>query len=275
VTATRSMPVTAWLPLQEAAAGFRAECASLEQLVSELYAEVDRLSEGLAAKAEALEEGRRRLDAERNETARLSHQLDQQETQFSAALEEIRALREEFAKRPEVPKDDKDQPIELLRQQITELQVERATLLERLRTAAEAPSDSAVADLPSDHAVEIISLQQHRQELEQALEVARARCSELQATVDGQKQELSQHRSQVSEELKELRTLIEEQTMLLVPPEEPSQASDRQEEHHAARPHQSSAPAEDSKHAPDPLVNSVMAQFAKLQRDISQRRKKK
>jgi hypothetical protein len=138
------MPLTAWLPLQSTAGAFREECSSLEQLVQELFADLERLGGELEAKADELEQGRRhlaergrQLAEQRKESARLSHQLEQQETQLNEALAELRELRTEFANRPEpVSAADFASELDGLRHQVTELQVERAVLLERLEAAA-------------------------------------------------------------------------------------------------------------------------------------------
>jgi SMC interacting uncharacterized protein involved in chromosome segregation len=144
------MPVSAWLPLQSAAGAFREECSSLDQLVQELFADLDRLGGELEAKADELEEGRRhlaergrQLAEQRKESAQLSHQLEQQETRLSEALVELRELRAELANRPApVSVPDVSAELETLRHQITELQVERAVLLERLEAAANQASQA-------------------------------------------------------------------------------------------------------------------------------------
>ena len=234
--------------------------------------------------------------------------LEQQENQLTAALTELRELRAELAKRPETP------PVEslennTLRQQVTELQVERAVLQERLEAAVKQPlsSDSPsptaavleslngqfaeqflalherIQALQQDppEAQELDALRQERLELETELELVRARSAELQETVSRQKRELAAQRAEVNEELKELRTLIAEQGELFAH-HEPGAAEPAVRHEPAAENHSSPAASgpvaaheQPAAKPADPVVNSVMAQFAKLQRDIAQRRKKK
>ena len=149
-TLQTSMPLSSWLPLHSAAGAFREECSSLEQFTQELFADLERLGGELEAKADELEESRRhladrgrQLAEQRKESARMSHQLEQQETLLSESLAELRHLRAELANRPEtVAAPDFTPELNGLRHQITELQVERATLLERLKAAENQASQS-------------------------------------------------------------------------------------------------------------------------------------
>lgn len=340
------MPLAAWLPLQKAAAGFREECTSLEQLVQELFGDIDRLGAELEAKAEELDVGRRRLAErgrqladQRKETARLSHQLEQQETQLTEALSELRALKTELAGHRDAPGTAAADLAEPFRQRVAELEVERAVLLERLRSAAEMPRDGAggesaavlsaqtiaslaehfadlkqhlqsssstlaeaveqaaqraIASLPppvvpefvmpsgatGENGPELALLKQERVELEAELEIVRGRYAQLQEAAARQKKELDEQRTEVNGGLKELRRMVEEQALLLVHEGSPRSAAELtqllNEDTRPARaasspPRQEAAPAP----AADPVVSSVMAQFAKLQRDVAQRRKKK
>ena len=383
------MPLSTWQPLQSAAGAFRDECSQFDQLVQELFADLDRLGAELDAKADELEEGRRhlaergRLLAEqRKESAQLTHQLEQQETRLGEALGELRELRAELANRPvgasapqgsvlspeslqgfsqqfaeqfallkqqlcqsgpsafvdveslkqellkqqeaqltsalvelrELRAELANRPVSTsgdtsestgLRQQVTELQVERAVLLDRLEAAAKHPGGApgltteALESLnaqflalqqqiqalqqDSPEVTELDALKKERQELELELELVRARSAELQETVGRQKRELAAQRLEVNEELKELRTLIAGQAELFTQNEsEGGEEGDSHQdsparEKHVAPPVSGAASVneEPSGKPVDPVVNSVMAQFAKLQRDLAQRRKKK
>ena len=342
VTATLrpSLPLAAWLPLQQAAAGFREECSTLEQLVEQLYTDIDRLAAELEGRADELEEGRRhlaergrQLAEQRKESTRLSHQLEQQETQLAEALKELRELKTQLAVPPE-PGSSGEIQVQLLQKQLAELQVERAVLSERLESggasregqisdstaaalssqaiaslaeqfadlkqhlqsssshlaeAVEQATQRAIANLPppvipegssplacAENAPKLADLLRERMELEAELQLVRARSAELQETITRQQRELTGQRAEVSEELRELRKLIEEQALLLVHGEGASSA-----EHSAGAEESRAVPAAarskdaQSSQPGDPMVSSVMAQFAKLQKDIAQRRKKK
>jgi DNA repair exonuclease SbcCD ATPase subunit len=324
--------------LQQAAAGFREECSSLEQLVEQLYSDIERLGAELEVRADELDEGRRhlaergrQLAEQRKESARLSHQLEQQETQLADALKEIRDLRTQLTQPREGVTEDVQ--IQLLRQQIAQLQVERAVLAEKLESAGppregsdasaaalssqaiaslaeqfadlkqhlqtssshladavEQAAQRAIASLPppvipeasahpgsEDQSAKLADLFKERIELEAELELVRARSAELQETVARQQREISEQRTDVSEELRGLRKLIEEQALLVVHGEGAPSAEQLLPSPDAVRPAHSASHAEHAKTgaAADPMVSSVMAQFAKLQKDIAQRRKKK
>jgi SMC interacting uncharacterized protein involved in chromosome segregation len=193
----------------------------------------------------------------------------------------------------------------VLRKQLSELEIERATLRERLEAAAQkSPADEGhilsqerlesltgqfteqfaalqgqIQALQQDQPdiAELDALRTERLELESELELVRARSAALQETVALQKRELAAQRVSVTEELQELRGLLAEQTRMLAQREPSLAAAPAPAEQ--PRSERESSPElilDDtcSKHL-DPVVNSVMAQFAKLQKDISQRRKKK
>jgi len=89
-------------------------------------------------------------------------------------------------------------------------------LLERLQAAVDDGKDVAANSVLPDRTPEVEALKQNRLDLEKDLEQARVRCTELQETLAGQKQELAEQRTEITNELKELRTLIEEQALLFV-----------------------------------------------------------
>jgi chromosome segregation ATPase len=215
------MPLSAWLPLQSAAGAFREECSSLEHLVQELFADLERLSAEIDAKADELEEGRRhlaergrQLAEQRKESARLCHQFEQQEAQLSETIAELKQLRAELASRPEpAPAADASPELEGLRQQITELQVQRGVLLERLEAAAaQARSNESVtpqaAVLTAD-SLDSLAEQLARQfaGLQQQLEASRSNPSAA-AELEALKQELLERQeTQLTKALGELREL--------------------------------------------------------------------
>jgi hypothetical protein len=83
--------------------------------------------------------------------------------------------------------------------------------------------------------------------------------------VNQQRRELVEQRADVTTELRLLRELVEQrqaQTAEEFEPEEEALVG-------------AAARGEAVASAPDPVVSSVMAQFARLQKDVAQRRKKK
>jgi len=112
---------------------------------------------------------------------------------------------------------------------------------------------------------ELGELKQERALLEQELERVRGRASELKEEVRELKHEASQYRSETTEELKHLRRLVERQAEMLV---EGMEAASRERQ---APPAVAPTPVA----AADPVVNSVMEQFAKIQQNAANKRKKK
>jgi DNA repair exonuclease SbcCD ATPase subunit len=305
-------------PLAETAAQFRQECSALDQLVEELYRDLDRVREELARKGDELEEGRRRLAErgrqladQRKEGTRLVALLEQQEARSGEALGEIKSLREQLAREREEAQQREAGRTALLEQKLRategerdqlrhELQVLQATaaaaggggggaetlaplmselgdlrrqlgeartqLGEAIERSASRPvvlGDGAAADPQT--AERVAAIERERIELESELELVRTRATELQEVVNQQKRELVEQRADVTTELRLLRELVE------------------QRKHHVHEDYEpdddglvSASVRGDSGGAPaDPVVSSVMAQFARLQKDVAQRRKKK
>jgi chromosome segregation ATPase len=122
-----------------------------------------------------------------------------------------------------------------------------------------------------------------RDRLEGELELVRTRACELEEVVSEQQDQLAQQHEDVSDELRQLKSVIESQLSNIgrksqvferaaAPTPVPVTAPVAPSSSNATIP-QSALSAE----APpaDPVVNSVMAQFARLQKDVAQRRKKK
>ena len=272
----------AWSPLQETASEFRHECAALEQFVDKLLHDLDYLRLELEHKADELEqtqeqltERSRQLEEQRALSAKLGSHLERQETQLDLALGELRELRQQLDQykqqaseriaAPEAVADVRPawlSEIDGLRSQLGEARCELASALQRAAEAAVESRDAAEASVASESSAEWL---QERTELENELELVRGRAAELQDTVDLQRRELTEARNEMSAELKQLRLLIEQQASLLArsggsPP--------------ASTPLEVEVEVSDAA-GDDPVMNSVAAQFARLQKDMAQRRKKK
>jgi SMC interacting uncharacterized protein involved in chromosome segregation len=110
---------------------------------------------------------------------------------------------------------------------------------------------------------QLTALEREREALEVELELVRSRAAELNETVVEQQREIAEQKSELSTELQQLRRLVEKQADLIADRATPSEGE-------AARP---AEPAPEVTQPNDPVVNSVMAQFAKLQKDVAQRRR--
>lgn len=310
-----------------AAAELRHECTALDQLVQELFADLDRLRSELELKADEVEEGRRRLAErgrqladQRKEVGRLSHQIEQQDGQLREALTELRGMREQLTREREETHLRDSQQAGALQLRLTQVEGERdelrrhldavqsqggagtgtgesmAPLLSEmaelrrhvLETRSElsgaidraslARSEAAPAAVGSpEEGQRYLALEHERTELESELELVRTRAVELQETVTQQKRELTEQREDLHSELKLLRQLIEQQSDLMA-----SGGDDRHEPINltVARPSPAAtlprppAVSDDAPSGADPVVSSVMAQFARLQKDVAQRRQK-
>ncbi len=362
MTATFSprLPIAAWGPLQDAAAQFRDECAAWEQATHDLFSDLDRLRQELAAKAHELDDGRRRLAErgrqladQRKEANRLAQLLEQQEARLAEALTELRGLREQHnEERDETRRREAEQTTSLqsqiatLTDQVQRLQTERdepknlvslaqssegsgaspAQLIEpllkhfadlkqsmdatrgeltgaidRFAGRLSEPAASGAPLSPEDMS-QVQELQKERVELEGELELVRARAAELQELVQQLKRELTEQRSGMTDELREMRRLLGSQTELpanresyqhvaaeaaeanepagrvamtmTLPARELTRESSRENLRQTGRANvRDSAPAAAA--TADPASQAMMAQFAKLQRDVALRRKKK
>lgn len=110
--------------------------------------------------------------------------------------------------------------------------------------------------------------ERERGALETELELVRARAAELYESLSRQERGLGELRNELGGDIKQLRRLLESQAELLST--RPADAPRREPAAPPAASDESSA-AEQS----DPVLSSVMAQFARLQQDVAERRKKK
>jgi len=108
-------------------------------------------------------------------------------------------------------------------------------------------------------------LERERSELENELELVRARATELQEVVNQQRRELAEQKTEITNELRQLREMATKWPHA-------TEVYEPHEEHELVA---ATTSGESMGAVPDPVVSSVMAQFARLQKDVAQRRKKK
>ncbi len=142
--------------------------------------------------------------------------------------------------------------------------IERSAAAAAAQAAVVVASDGQPAD--EQTLARVANLERERLELESELELVRTRATELQEVVNQQRRELVEQRADVTTELRLLRELVEQRPSRSVPEYEPEE-----------EPALVGAGARGEVGGPsaDPVVSSVMAQFARLQKDVAQRRKKK
>jgi chromosome segregation ATPase len=198
------LDVLDWRPVAETLAALQAECVQSEELVDELFTELEKRRAELAQKAAELEQ-------ERAQNRRLNEQLEKSLSQRLAALPLVNESGE-----PRRPSD---------------LELERAAL---------------VAEL----------------------EHVRARAAELHETLLEQQQEHAEQNTLLVGEIQSLRQSIERNAEL-------RDSSPREMPLDLSESDPASAGVGAASSGADPVVSSVMAQFAQLQRDVAKRRKRK
>jgi chromosome segregation ATPase len=229
----------------EAEQDYQRRCEQLAEHRAEVAARQDQLH----TEANAAEAG---IAAQADD--RLQQALDQiaeQRTALASALEEAQRQTGELA--------HATAELEQTRQQFQEL-------LPPAGTASLAGVAEAVQEQLHQVQRERDELQKERAQLEAELEAVRNRAAEMTESLAQQKREIAQERGQWAEEIKRLRHLLES---LSTQPAAPARESDS--------PPASSAEARGSSKSPngesDPVLDSVLAQFELLQKDLARRRK--
>lgn len=263
--------------------------AALRQRVAELESCCTSLESDL-------DEKRRESSALADYTARLS-ELEQE---LAAARSELDGTRQELQAERQRQIAAGDDTTQELREQIAVLESERAELSEELeaarsQTARLASAAMELADARAEladsrelrlHERETVLagaghagvvdeqlqlLQQERAALEAELEIVRNRAAELAETAADERRRGAEERAEWSGELKQLRRALEKQAQLLLRYQEVASASPAQL---VEAPASRSANGSNS-YAPfasDPVLDSVMAQFEMLQKDLVKRR---
>ncbi|PHS09128.1 MAG: hypothetical protein COA78_12210 [Blastopirellula sp.] len=239
--------------LEEALQQLREHNCGLEQFVEELLDEMVQLSANLDQQVE-----------QTNQHVAQQAEADSIAVQQSSKLSDQQAEIERFQSM--VDAHEERQP-ELLasRDSITQLKQQLASakieLLEKDQHLSELESQSTE---PHDES----ELQTQYAALEEELEQVRSRAAELTETVDRQQREISEERVEWSSELKSIRDVVQRRNE---PPREAARAVEAETGGGVAtleKPPSQQVGALGG----DRVVDSVMAQFAKLQRDISRRR---
>lgn len=292
--------LAAWQPLHDTVSEFRSECSDLETVIEGLFDEVDRLRDELASRiTEVTEQQQHLLEREdqlgvhRDDTSRLTHQLEQREARLEATLAELREAQERLAAQEQQDTDaasdqqaqwqqridDLLQEQEGLRRQLDQSQAGMARLADaeaELNETRQQLHDAraqlnehrqaiSVTQPQGGPAEDVGELQQERDSLEAELELVRGQAAELNETISDQKRQLDLQNSEITGEVDQLRRLVEKQAELI--------AERAMSAEPAAAKAPTPPPAESA--SDDPVVTSVMAQFAKLQRDVAQRRRRK
>ena len=227
---------------------------ALEQELAEARQQISRLADANAELAKLrgeLEEARlellrkpERSNAEADSAAEdMCHRLAEIEQQRSALEQELSSSRSQISRLVDATAE--------LAAVRGELAAARAELLER-------PSGGA-GEGDQVWRERLREMQHEREMLEAELETVRRRVVEMAETAASEKQRNSQERTEWSKEFKQLRKLLEVQAKSPAPK--------------SAAPVEAPAPvAQTVPSGGDPILESVMAQFDMLQKDIARRR---
>lgn len=214
------------------------------------------------------------------EELRQSEEAASENSNESALRAELSSLRDQLASRDQTL-EEASQEREALRQQIENEKSDNSRVVALEAELAEAQRELANLDQasssetspegsgghPTIGAEEPSALEQERDALEAELEQVRNHAAELNETVVEQQREIDEHKSELGGEIQQLRRLVEEQADMF------STQKGKEESARKQPPAKAEAKAEQSSRS-DPVVESVMAQFAKLQKDAAQRRRK-
>ncbi|UUO05675.1 hypothetical protein M4951_20150 [Blastopirellula sp. J2-11] len=281
--------------LEEALEQLRAHNQGLEQFVEELVAELGRLSaeferRSLEASQAAAQQSTDANSAAQNsaELALLQQTISDRENRLSAAEAQLNAARAEIDqwKSQCSAAESSAQRLAEMEQRNAELERQLHESIQAMRELEE--SRGEISHLKQQLAtvkIELLDAQQQFErvdsygaesdeepfgELEDELARVRNRAAELTATVDRQQREIAAERAEWSTELKSMRTMLERQSGAIATrpvAADQSLSSTSVGTNTVVRESAQSRPL-----GADNVVDSVMAQFAKLQRDISRRR---
>ncbi|WP_254508872.1 hypothetical protein [Anatilimnocola floriformis] len=183
--------------------------------------------------------------------------------------------------------------IEAVRQDVLSTRTEITDAVGRVSVPVEAVASPASTAQLTDVLAQLELLRQEQRTLEKShsevlrerdrlegeLELVRTRACELQEVVAEQQDQLAQQHDDVSDELRQLKSVIESQLSSIQRKSQPFErfaAAPQQQPQPTAAANVTQPNVEPAEAPPaDPVVNSVMAQFARLQKDVASRRKKK
>lgn len=281
---------------------FRSQRGELEEFVEAIFVAFEDLGARLTRRQDLinqreaeLNERQQQLSARQSENEVLRELLQQQEARLESVTAELQRIYQELSEqRAGLSTGDSDGQLQAA---MVKLEEQRDDLRERLDVCREelakrADSTELLATTQAELAAarsEILQLQQKLQErsdadhtdsdaeqervaLETELEMVRRRAAELSESLAEQKDQMKQQQAVWSSELKILRQLVEAQSAV---------ASARPVEETAGKETAASESARVTQAVPksndgeNPVVDSIMEQFAKLQKDVAQRRKRK
>jgi len=186
----------------------------------------------------------------------------------------------ELARRQSAWRAEREEIEGSFRSRSAELERERDSLArerQEIRERAEEgrPNGSSASDRPTEEIqrleAERAALAQERAVLERELELVRRRSAEMAEELAHQSRHMAEERGVWSDELKEIRRLLEAMAQQRPEPSPPTYQAPISPRADDVRPITSPKGAEPA--ADDPVLDSVMAEFEILQKDLARRRK--
>jgi chromosome segregation ATPase len=215
------------------------------------------------------------------------------EAQLSRMFEEIRQQRAEMKAAQEAAAQIQAERLAGLTAELSTVRSEMALVREEIGRRHEAIERSDLEEAARQHAEELTCnefqeqlrrlerqqgmLEQEKQLLESELESVRNRAVEMASTLAEQKREAAQQQNQWADELKRMRRLLEDMSHRLagaVPAATASAAPSAAPPPAAAAiaPNAATVAGKTASSGEDPVLESVLAQFEMLQRDLARRR---
>jgi len=278
-------PLAGWKGVEDAVTEIRSSCAEVERFFEQLFAQLESLADSLAAREAQL----RRSESELR-SSRVAAEDALADSEAAATSVSVTALQQ-------LVEHTQQQNQQLLRtQQQFEEQLARLTAmaaelaeLKAIWRQAQPLAETAPDDGEQSYREQLrqmaeqqLLLERERIELQSELETARGQVAELAEQLAEQKRLAALQQAQWNEELKRIRLLLESSARGVSPPVErqtamrknAAAAEQRCEREQAQQPAAATAePAAAPQGRPrDVVLDSVLAQFEILQKDIARRR---
>ena len=277
-----------YAPLEQAINQLRQHNCDLEKFIDQLLHEIASLGQEVESRANELLKARKDLERSSEvslqsaeENLRLSRQVHEKQEALQSAENEIEQLRLQLTSAQNSAADPATQQrIADLERQLsasqsgTENESQLLVEVEDLRRELAAAKlelmrreQSGGQEQPAD---ELGSLVEKNQALEGELHQARGHAMQLTETIDQQQKELNQQKHAWAEELQAMRSLLERRATSVPPSPQPQSFADTSVISDTATVCRDEVEYRANNN--NTVVDSVMAQFAKLQRDVNKRR---
>jgi len=243
--------------------------ASLQQRQQQLQSEREELDDRWKKLETRSREVRHEAAASDQGESRIAEMVTEVSQQRSEMLTALEQTRNQFGQLTEI-----SQQLAAAREELSQTRQDIRRQQEQLAALSATASPQASGEA-SSHALDFqrerSAWEQERAVLETELDSIRNRAADLAQTLEAERRQLAEQRSQWTEELKQMRRMLEELRRQPTAGPGPVEAAAQQAPAEASPPEPSQGkPANEEN---DPVLDSVMAQFEMLQKDLARRRK--